>query len=146
MRPPRREATMRPPAPSKMEARTPEGSEAGAWTKRAAGGTLTGGNEAKRARRSGSGAAAGATAEGATRKGGLCPRQRERSMQGVRGGEHLRAPARKEHMQGVRGGEHLPAPAQKEPMQGVRGGEHLPAPAPEDQLQGLPSASHRGWR
>ena len=54
-----------------------EGSNAGA--KRAAGGTHTGGNAAKRARRSGSGAAAGATAEGATRKGGICPHQRQRS-------------------------------------------------------------------
>jgi hypothetical protein len=48
-------------------------------------------------------------------------------MQGVRGGEHLPAPAPQEHMQGVRGGEHLPAPAPKEQMQGVRGGGHVPA-------------------
>ena len=52
-----------------------EGSETGA--KRAAGGTLTGGNAAKRVRRSGSGAAVGATAEGATRKSGICPRARQ---------------------------------------------------------------------
>ena len=45
-------------------------------------------------------------------------------MQGVRGAEHLPAPAPQEQMQGVRGGEHLPAPAPKEQMQGVRGREH----------------------
>ena len=42
-----------------------------------------------------------------------------RTMQGVRGGEHLPAPASKEHMQGVQGGEHLSAPAHQESMQGV---------------------------
>jgi hypothetical protein len=67
-------------------------------------------------------------------------------MQGVRGGEHLPAPAPEERMQGVRGGELLPAPAPEEHMQGVRGGEHLPAPAPEEQMQGVPSANHRGSR
>ena len=33
-------------------------------------------------------------------------------------------------MQGVRGREHLPAPAHQEPMQEMWGREHLPAPAP----------------
>jgi hypothetical protein len=46
-------------------------------------------------------------------------------MQGVRGREHLRAPAPKEQLQGVRGRGHMPAPAHQEPMQGVRGcGQH----------------------
>ena len=40
-------------------------------------------------------------------------------------------------MQGVRGREHLPAPAHQEPMQGVRGREHLPAPAHQDPMQGV---------
>jgi len=62
-------------------------------------------------------------------------------MQGVRGREHLPAPAPQEPMQGVRGGEHLPAPAPKEPMQGMRGGEHLPAPAPEEHMQGVRGVS-----
>ena len=56
-------------------------------------------------------------------------------MQGVRGGEHLPAPAHQEPMQGVRGGEHLPAPAREEQMQGVRGSRHLPAPAREKLMQ-----------
>ena len=60
-----------------MEAHTAaEGSDDG--TRRAGVGTHTGGNAAKRARRSGSGATAGATAEGATSKD-LCPHQRKRS-------------------------------------------------------------------
>jgi hypothetical protein len=63
-------------------------------------------------------------------------------MQGVRGCEHLPAPAPKEPMQGVRGGEHLPAPARKEPMQGVRGGEHLRAPGPEEPIQGVREHEH----
>jgi hypothetical protein len=54
------------------------------------------------------------------------------NLQGVRGREHLPAPAPKEQMQGVRGGGHLPAPAPKEQMHGVRGREHLPAPAPKE--------------
>jgi len=48
-----------------------------------------------------------------------------------------------ERMQGLRGGEHLPAPAHQEQMQGVRGGEHLPAPTPGERMQevrGRPSA------
>jgi len=47
--------------------------------KRAADGTHTGDPAAKRVRRSGSWAAAGATAEGATRKGGICQHQHIRS-------------------------------------------------------------------
>ena len=58
-------------------------------------------------------------------------------MQGVRGGEHLPAPAPTEPIQGVRGDEHLPAPAPGEHMQGVRGGEHLPAPARQEPMQGV---------
>ena len=64
-------------------------------------------------------------------------------MQGLRGHEHLPAPARKKHMQGVRGCEHLPAPVRKEHMQGVRWGELLPAPAPEEQMQGVPRGGRR---
>ena len=60
-----------------MEARTPEGSEAGA--KRAAGSTLTTGSAGKRVCPSGSGAAAGATSEGATSKSDICQHQRIRS-------------------------------------------------------------------
>ena len=58
-----------------MEARKPEGSEAGA--KRAAGGTITTGSAGKRVCPSGSGAAAGATS--ATSKSDICQHQRERS-------------------------------------------------------------------
>ena len=110
-----------------LELKVAEGSDAGA--KRAAGGTHTGVNAAKWARRSGSGATAGATVEGATRKGGLAPKKR---MQGVRGGEHMPAPAPKNPMQGVRGGEPLPAPARKEHMQGVRGGEQSASTSAEE--------------
>ena len=62
-----------------MEALTAAEGSDNDGTKRAGGGTHTGDNAAKRARRSGSEATAGATAEGATRKGGLCPHQRQRS-------------------------------------------------------------------
>ena len=65
------------------------------------------------------------------------PAPREQ-MQGVRGREHLRAPAPKGQMQGVRGRKHLPTPVPKEHMQGVRGSEHLPAPAHQEQMQGVP--------
>jgi len=80
--------------------------------------------------------------------------QRERHMQGVRGGEHLPAPASKGRMKGVRGHElSARAPASTSAKganarsaggrefartsasrahQKVRGGEHLPAPAPKD--------------
>ena len=60
-------------------------------------------------------------------------------------------------MQGVRGREHLPAPAHQEPMQEMWGREHLPAPAPAPMTtrscgpwqSGLPtddSLSLRGFR
>jgi len=52
-------------------------------------------------------------------------------MEGVRGNEHLLAPAPKEPMQGVLGNEH------QAQMQGVRRGEHLPAPASKEPLQGV---------
>ena len=38
-------------------------------------------------------------------------------------------------LQGVRGREHLPAPAHQEHLQGVRGREDVPAPAPEEPLE-----------
>jgi hypothetical protein len=63
-------------------------------------------------------------------------------MQGVRGREHLPAPAPQEHMQGMRGRRHLPAPAPEEPMQGVRGREHLPAPAHQEHMQGVRGHEH----
>ena len=97
-----------------------EGSDAGA--KRAAGGTHTGVNAAKWARRSGSGATAGRQWK-VRHARTACARTCKEC-----GGEYLRAPSPKEPMQGVRGGEPLPAPAPKEHMQGVRGGEPLPAP------------------
>ena len=106
-----------------------EGSDAGA--KRAAGGTHTGVNAAKWARRSGSGATA--------RRQWKVRHARTACARTCKecGGEYLRAPSPKEPMQGVRGGEPLPAPAPKDPMQGVRGGEPLPAPAPKEHMQGV---------
>jgi len=49
-------------------------------------------------------------------------------------------------MQGVRGGEHLPAPAPEERVPGVRGREHLPAPAPEEECGGGSICQHQRRR
>ena len=58
-------------------------------------------------------------------------------MQGVRGSEHLSAPARQERVQGVRGPGPLPAPARQEPVHGVRRREHLRPPAHSERLPGV---------
>ena len=63
-------------------------------------------------------------------------------MQGVRGREHLSAPARQERVQGVRGPGPLTAPARQEPVQGVRRRKHLRPPAHSERLPGVRGAKH----
>ena len=63
-------------------------------------------------------------------------------MQGVRGSEHLSAPARQERVQGVRGPGPLPAPARQEPVQGVRRAVVM-RPAREDLQSSVASHSRQ---